>query len=72
MEAERGRAGRGWVHGDRGRKGAGAVTAFLGWLQDSRHNSVPTRNQRLAAISSFCTWMQTEDPALGRTDAWGW
>jgi integrase/recombinase XerD len=42
---------------------AGAVTAFLGWLQDSRHNSVSTRNQRLAAISSFCTWMQTEDPA---------
>ena len=42
---------------------AGAVTAFLGWLQDSRHNSVSTRNQRLAAISSFATWMQTEDPA---------
>lgn len=42
---------------------AGAVTAFLSWLQDSRHNSVSTRNQRLAAISSFCTWMQTEDPA---------
>jgi site-specific recombinase XerD len=42
---------------------ADAVTAFLGWLQDSRHNSVSTRNQRLAAISSFCTWMQTEDPA---------
>jgi integrase/recombinase XerD len=42
---------------------AGAITAFLGWLQDSRHNSVSTRNQRLAAISSFATWMQTEDPA---------
>ena len=42
---------------------ADAVTAFLGWLQDSRHNSVSTRNQRLAAIGSFCTWMQTEDPA---------
>ena len=42
---------------------ADAVTAFLGHLQDSRHNSVPTRNQRLAAISSFATWMQTEDPA---------
>jgi len=41
----------------------GAVTAFLGWLQDSRRNSVSTRNQRRAAISSFCTWMQTEDPA---------
>ena len=42
---------------------AGAVTAFLGWLQASRHNGVSTRNQRLAVISSFCTWMQTEDPA---------
>lgn len=42
---------------------AGTVTAFLGWLQEGRHNSVSTRNQRLAAISSFATWMQTEDPA---------
>jgi integrase/recombinase XerD len=46
-----------------GHLSAGAVTAFLSWLQDSRHNSVATRNQRLAAISSFATWMQTEDPA---------
>jgi integrase/recombinase XerD len=42
---------------------AGAVTAFLSHLQEGRHNSVSTRNQRLAAISSFSTWMQTEDPA---------
>jgi integrase/recombinase XerD len=42
---------------------AGAVTAFLAHLQASRGNGVSTRNQRLAAISSFCTWMQTEDPA---------
>jgi integrase/recombinase XerD len=42
---------------------AGAVAAFLAWLQEGRRNSVSTRNQRLAAISSFCTWMQTEDPA---------
>ena len=42
---------------------AGTITAFLGWLQEERHNSVATRNQRLAAISSFATWMQTEDPA---------
>jgi integrase/recombinase XerD len=42
---------------------ASAVTAFLGWLQEERHNSISTRNQRLAAISSFCRWMQTEDPA---------
>ena len=42
---------------------AGAVTAFLSHLQEGRHNSVSTRNQRLAAISSFSTWMQAEDPA---------
>jgi len=42
---------------------AGAVTAFLGHLQEDRRNSVSTRNQRLAAISSFATWMQAEDPA---------
>jgi site-specific recombinase XerD len=41
---------------------AEAVIAFLDWLQTSRGNSVATRNQRLAAISSFSTWMQTEDP----------
>jgi len=41
---------------------APAITAFLQWLEASRHNSASTRNQRLAAISSFCTWMQTEDP----------
>jgi len=42
---------------------AAAITGFLQWLEGSRHNSTSTRNQRLAAISSFCTWMQTEDPA---------
>jgi site-specific recombinase XerD len=42
---------------------AAAVTAFLAHLQEDRHNSISTRNQRLAAISSFCTWMQAEDPA---------
>jgi integrase/recombinase XerD len=42
---------------------AAAITGFLNWLEASRRNSVSTRNQRLAAISSFCTWMQTEDPA---------
>lgn len=40
-----------------------AITRFLDWLEASRGNSASTRNQRLAAISSFCTWMQTEDPA---------
>jgi integrase/recombinase XerD len=42
---------------------AAAVTGFLDWLEAERHNSISTRNQRLAAISSFCTWMQTQDPA---------
>ena len=42
---------------------AAAVIGFLEWLQAYRRNSASTRNQRLAAISSFCTWMQTEDPA---------
>jgi integrase/recombinase XerD len=42
---------------------AAAVTAFIGWLQASRHNSPSTRNQRLAAIDSFFSWMQTQDPA---------
>lgn len=42
---------------------AAAITGFLEWLQASRHNSASTRNQRLAAISSFYTWMQTEDPS---------
>jgi integrase/recombinase XerD len=42
---------------------AAAVTGFLNWLETERHNGISTRNQRLAAISSFCTWMQTEDPA---------
>ena len=39
-----------------------AVTGFLDWLEASRHNSVSTRNQRLAAISSFYRWMQAQDP----------
>jgi site-specific recombinase XerD len=47
---------------------AAAITAFLGHLQEHRGNSVSTRNQRLAAISSFSTWMQTEDPV--RMAAW--
>ena len=41
---------------------AAAVVAFLNWLETTRHNSVSTRNQRLAAVSSFYRWMQTEDP----------
>ncbi|NWK97352.1 integrase [Sphingobium lactosutens] len=41
-----------------------AITGFLNWLESGRHNSISTRNQRLAAISSFYTWMQSQEPAL--------
>jgi integrase/recombinase XerD len=41
-----------------------AIAAFLDWLETARHNSVSTRNQRLAAISSFYRWMQSQDPTL--------
>lgn len=41
---------------------AHAITAFLNWLEAGRHNSASTRNQRLAAISSFYRWMQSQDP----------
>src|SRR5262245_7234469 len=40
-----------------------AITGFLNWLEAERHNSISTRNQRLAAISSFYRWMQSQDPA---------
>ena len=42
---------------------AAAITGFLDWLRTSRHNSASTTNQRLAAIDSFFTWMQSQDPA---------
>ena len=41
---------------------AGAIAGFLDWLEASRRNSASTRNQRLAAISSFSRWMQSQDP----------
>ena len=40
-----------------------AITGFLDWLQTSRRNTASTRNQRLAAVDSFFTWMQSQDPA---------
>jgi integrase len=42
---------------------AAAITGFLHWLEAERHNSISTRNQRLAAISSFYRWLQSQDPA---------
>jgi site-specific recombinase XerD len=41
---------------------AAAITGFLDWLRASRHNSASTSNQRLAAVDSFFTWMQSQDP----------
>ncbi len=40
-----------------------AITGFIAWLRADRHNSRSTCNQRLAAISSFFNWLQTQDPA---------
>lgn len=39
------------------------IIGFLNWLETGRHNSTSTRNQRLAAITSFYRWMQSQDPA---------
>ena len=39
------------------------ITRFLTWLETERHNSISTRNQRLAALSSFFRWLQAQDPA---------
>jgi site-specific recombinase XerD len=41
---------------------AEAITAFLDWLETERRNSISTRNQRLAAVSSFFRWLQSQDP----------
>src|SRR5436309_3336237 len=46
---------------------AHAVTGFLNWLEAERGNSIATRNQRLAAVSSFSRWLQTQDPARTAT-----
>src|SRR5258708_23242401 len=42
---------------------AAAITGFLNWLEAERHNSISTRNQRLAAVSSFYRSLQSQDPA---------
>ena len=42
---------------------AAAITGFLDWLETGRHNSISTRNQRLAGLSSFFRWLQSQDPA---------
>lgn len=37
------------------------ILDYLDWLQETKSSSVPTRNQRLAAIHAFCRYMQYED-----------
>lgn len=38
------------------------ITGYLDWLQEDRGCGIATRNQRLAAIHSFCRYAQTESP----------
>ena len=38
------------------------VTRFLQWLEENRNCKVATRNQRLAAIHSFFSFLMVEDP----------
>ena len=40
------------------------VERFLDWLEKERKNSVATRNQRLAAIHSFVSFVQSQEPGL--------
>ncbi len=42
---------------------AGVITAFLDHLETERHNSVRTRNARLAAIRSFFRYVALSEPA---------
>ncbi|MFP5226199.1 MAG: tyrosine-type recombinase/integrase [Acidobacteriota bacterium] len=39
------------------------VLGFLEWLETDRHNSLATRNQRLACIHAFYRYLQGQDPA---------
>lgn len=38
------------------------ILEFLSWLENSRNCSIQTRNQRLAALKSFCKFVQFEEP----------
>jgi site-specific recombinase XerD len=41
---------------------ADTIRRFLNYLEQVRHNSVPTRNVRLAAIHSFFQYLATVEP----------
>jgi site-specific recombinase XerD len=38
------------------------VERFLDWLEDTRHNSVNSRNQRRAAVNTFFKYLQRKNP----------
>ena len=38
-----------------------SILSFLDWLEQERHNSAATRNQRLAAIHAFFKYLQAEN-----------
>lgn len=44
------------------------VVAYLRWLADEKHSSAATRNYRLAAIHSFCKYLQYE--VIDRMEQW--
>lgn len=39
------------------------IINFLDYLENEKHNSIATRNQRLASIHAFCKFVQSEEPA---------
>lgn len=41
-----------------------SILSFLEWLEQERHNSAATRNQRLAAIHAFFKYLQAENVEL--------
>jgi len=43
---------------------SGNLTSFLAWLEDSRGNSIATRNQRLAAFHAFARYVMFVRPDL--------
>ncbi|WP_281864452.1 site-specific integrase [Bacteroides acidifaciens] len=38
------------------------ICGFLEWLEENRHNSIATRNQRLSALQAFCRYLLIEAP----------
>ena len=38
------------------------ISGFLDWLENNRHNSIATRNQRLSALQAYCRYLLVETP----------